>query len=291
MKNILMGCCALSLAGINPALAQTVNLTTKVKWAPASAAVFNGGIGVKIKGVVENAAIGPAIITNASMSIWTDPSSTLRNITMDGLFIANTWREGIRVNGKADGIKITNFNIAMRAVPQTNDQMPTGIALLAGRNIVLQQGSVSGFKTTASGGYDNGDGIAAERGVDNLIISNVDSSDNTDAGFDLKSSNTVLSGLTASRNYRNFRIWGNASANTLTSTDPKNAHIWVGSGAELVIDKLVARSSTPALILYVDGAKSVTIKSCDISVPAGTKFMYLATKSSVVTLGKGCTLP
>jgi len=253
--------------------------------------IANGGVGVKIKGVVENATVGPASISNAAMSVWTDPAAVTRNVTMKGLFITGAWREGIRINGTATGVNIEDFYISMRDVPQTNDQLPSGITVLSGKNVTISRGTVSGFKTIPSSAYPNGDGIAAEKNVDTLSISDVSSSDNTDGGFDLKSTNTRLNNLSAARNYRSYRFWGKAAATTLTSVDPRNAHIWAGAGSEVVIDKLVAQSKTNALILYVDGAKSVTIKACELSVPVGTKLVYKATAASVVTLGKGCVLP
>ncbi|WP_139139302.1 hypothetical protein [Sphingobium phenoxybenzoativorans] len=291
-KNLRVACAILMAAASCAANAQTVNISTNGRVAPANPITFNGGVGVKIKGTVQNAVIGPAIFLNAAMTVWSDPAAVVSNMTMKGVFISDTWREGIRITGNADGVQIQDFNIAMRNIPQTNDQIPTGIVMFGGKNILIQRGSVSGFKTIPiPNTYANGDGVAAEKAVDRLTIEDVDSSDNSDGGFDLKSTNTVLRNLSASRNYRSYRFWGTAAATTLTSTDPVNAHVWAGGGAVVVIDKLIATSKTNALILYVDGAKSVTIKSCELSVPPGTKLMYKATAATVVTLGAGCKLP
>ena len=191
----------------------------------------------------------------------------------------------------ADGIFIRDFDIRMRAQPQVSLDLPTGIALYSGRNLRVENGHLSGFRMVDEPGkYPNGDGLSSERPVDGLNISNVTSDDNSDGGFDLKGSNITLTDLSATRNYRSYRFWGGVHAGTLTSIDPRKAHVWAGTGANVVIDKLIARSSTTAVILYVDGAQSVTIGSCELSVPAGTKLTYLATNTTVITLGPGCAL-
>ena len=276
-----------------PAQAQTVSIVSGQTWPSSPTTLtFNGGIAVKLAGTVENATIGPVTIIGAKYAVYTSSDSdTLRNITIQGLTVSEAGREGIRIRGDADGIFIRDFDIRMRAQPQVSLDLPTGIALYSGRNLRVENGHLSGFRmATEPGKYPNGDGLSSERQVDGLNSSNVTSDDNSDGGFDLKGSNITLTDLSATRNYRSYRFWGGVHAGTLTSIDPRNAHVWAGTGANVVIDKLIARSSTTAVILYVDGAQSVTIGSCELSVPAGTKLTYLATNTTVITLGPGCAL-
>ena len=275
-----------------PLQAQTVSITSGQTW-PSSATTltFNGGIAVKLSGTVENATIGPVTISGAKHAVYTSDSDLLRNITIQGLTVSEAQREGIRIRGNADGILIRDFDIRMRAQPQVPPDLPTGIAFYSGRNLRVENGHLSGFRMVdEQGKYPNGDGLSSERPVDGLNIANVTSDDNSDGGFDLKGSNIRLTDLSAARNYRSYRFWGGVHAGTLTSIDPRNAHIWAGTGANVVIDRLIARSSATAVILYVDGAQSVTIASCELSVPAGTKLTYIATNLTTVTLGPGCAL-
>lgn len=276
-----------------PAHAQTVSIRSGQTWPDAPGTLtFNGGVAVKIAGTVEDATIGPVTIIGAKHAVYTSSDSDIiRDLTVQGLTVSAAQREGIRIRGSADGVLIRDFDITMRAEPQVAPELPTGIAFLSGRNLRVENGRLSGFRmTSAAGAYPNGDGLSSERPVNGLTISNVTSDDNSDGGFDLKGDNITLSELSASRNYRSYRFWGGVNAGTLTSIDPRNAHVWAGTGAVVVIDKLIARSATPAVILYVDGAVSVTINSCELHVPAGTKMTYVATKTTAVALGPGCLL-
>lgn len=276
-----------------PAQAQTVSIKSGQTWPSSPATVtFSGGIAVKLAGTVENATIGPVTLIGAKYAVYTNSDTdTVRNLTIQGLTVTEAQREGVRIRGNADGVVIRDFDIRMRAAPQVSPDLPTGIAFFSGRNLRVENGRLSGFRmVTVPGTYTNGDGLSSEKAVDGLTISNVASDDNSDGGFDLKGQNITLNNLSAARNYRSFRFWGGARAGTLTSIDPRNAHVWAGTGAAVVIDKLIARSATTAVILYVDGATSVAIGSCELSVPAGTKLTYIATKTTAVTLGPGCTL-
>jgi hypothetical protein len=275
------------------AQAQTVSVKSNQTWPTSNTTVtMNGGVAVKLSGTVENATIGPVTIVGAKHAVYTNSDADIiRNLTVQGLTVSQAQREGVRIRGSADGVVIRDFNIGMRSEPQVSPDLPTGILFYSGRNLRVENGRLSGFRmASVPGQYTNGDGLASENAVDGLTISDVTSDDNSDGGFDLKGRNITLANLSAARNYRSYRFWGSTNAGTLTSIDPRNAHLWAGTGATVVIDKLIARSTTPAVILYVDGAVSVTIRSCELTVPAGTKFSYVATKTTAIALGPGCVL-
>lgn len=268
----------------------TITLKTASAWINPSIIKLTGGIGIKVKGSISNSTIGPVEIVGAKQSIYFDPAAIVRNLTITALKVTDAIREGIRIQGDVDTVTIKDFSLKQRAVPTEAPDLPSGIAIYTGKNITISDGYVSGFQMNNPGKYPNGDGISSEREVDNLMISRVTSSDNSDGGFDLKSTNTFLYDLKAERNYRSYRLWGSANAGTLTSVDPKNAHVYAGNGAVVVIDKLIARSTTTALLVYAEDAKSVTIKSCDLQMPAGTKLVYKSSPTTVINLGPGCAL-
>ena len=60
---------------------------------------------------------------------------------------------------------------------------------------------------THAGGYWNGDGFATERNVRDVVFRDTVATGSTDAGYDLKSANTVLERPVAHDNKRNYRIW------------------------------------------------------------------------------------
>lgn len=92
--------------------------------------------------------------------------------------------------------------------------------------------------------YWNGDGFATEGGTYNIRFEDTVASGNTDAGYDLKSDNTVLVRAFAEGNNRNYRFW----SDTITMEDsvslnphyhgggsPSQAHIWMGDGAKAIV--------------------------------------------------------
>jgi hypothetical protein len=251
----------------------------------------SGGIGIKIKGTISNATVSNADIVGAKTAIYTDPAAVVRNLTVKDVNLTNVQREGFRIQGNTDGLALQNFAIIMREAPQVAPDLPEGIAIMKGKNISISDGFISGFKMVViPGTYTNGDGIASEREVDSLTISRVTVADNSDGGFDLKSTNTRLFDTVAERNYRNYRFWGSATTGTITSVDPRSSHVWLGGGAVVVIDKLVVRSTTTAPILHLDGVTSIVINSCDLQVPAGTLFLIGVTKGVTMSFGPGCAL-
>lgn len=247
----------------------------------------NGAI--LLQGRVSDSRMGPARIRGAYRAVETAGNGVLRNVHIDGLEATNLQRDGIRLRGSVDGVTISNFTLRMRSAPQARPHLPEGIAIMSGRNITIRDGRISGFRLRgAKGRYPNGDGIAAERGVSSLRIERVEANDNSDAGFDLKSRSTRLNALTARRNYRNYRFWGDVTAGTLMSVDPRDAHVWAGKGAVVRIDRLIARSSGKAPLLRVEGAREIVIGRCELNLPKGTPIVAGARGGARIRLGVGC---
>jgi hypothetical protein len=246
---------------------------------------------VHLKGVMENTVVGPLTVSGSYRVVESSKNLRMRNLRIQGLFGTDLQRDGVRLRGDIDGATIQNFRLAMRRQPQTEPNLPIGIAVQSGRGITISDGEVAGFQMVrVPGKYTNGDGIAAERQVQDLTISRVVSRNNSDGGFDLKSSNTKLDQLRAEHNYRNYRLWGTIDAGTLTSIDPAGAHLWAGNRAVVHIKRRVASSSGRAPLVQVDGARQVEIDSCDLRLPPGTPLVEGKTSETRVVLGRGCTI-
>jgi hypothetical protein len=107
--------------------------------------------------------------------------------------------------------------------------------------------------------YWNGDGFATERDVYDITFEDTAASGNTDAGYDLKSTQTVLVNASASGNKRNFRFWSDdLIARDCRGTDPlkrggssSQAQVWLGEDAEARLDGCTFSSDDPATIVFV----------------------------------------
>ena len=279
------------------AIAPEVRLQSHQSWAGddnRSVALPRNGKVVRLAGRVEDASIGPVAIAGAYQAIWTESETTvIRNLDIHDVKITEAGREGIRIRGDADGVRIRDFEIHMRDLPQTKE-LPTGIAVYSGRNILITRGNISGFRMQpVERRYTNGDGIASEAAVDGLTITDVYSSGNSDGGFDLKGRDIRLDRLTAKNNGRNYRFWGNVHAGLLTSIDARGNAIGIKGNAAnppvIEIERLVIRQDKPvSLILVEDGPADIRIGKCDIQAPPGTRLV--AMKGGKTSFGPGCQL-
>ena len=246
---------------------------------------------IHLKGMVENKTIGPLNVVGPYRIVESSKNLVTRNLRIRGITGLDLQRDGIRLRGDIDGATIQNFRLVMRRQQQSPPNLPTGIAVVSGRRVRISDGEVAGFQMVRiPGKYTNGDGIAAERQVHDLSISRVISRNNSDAGFDLKSSPTTLDQLRAENNGRNYRFWARVDAGTLTSVDPRGAHIWAGNGAVVHIKRLVARSSTRAPLVQIERGGQVVIDQCELRLPAGTRLVEKSNEGRVV-LGRGCSNP
>ncbi|MGB7406508.1 MAG: hypothetical protein WA906_12530 [Pacificimonas sp.] len=286
IRNVLLaGIIAAASSGVAHA---DIALQSGDRWSPDQTVIVPGQLVLKIKDKVDNVQVGPARVMNARNFLWSSRDAEISNLSIVGVDAMDIRREGIRLDGTVDGAIISNFNIFMAARP--SDKVATGINLRTGSDILLNDGEICCFRTVEDG-YPRGDGVVAERAVDTLTIARVRSTDNADGGFDLKAANAVLEDLYAARNYRNFRFWGGVRAETITSEAPRDAHVWAGNGAEVVIDHLIAKSDEAKPLLRLRNARSVEIRRCTLDVPADTPTIVGEWEEGSVTLGAGCEAP
>jgi hypothetical protein len=275
-------------------------LSSGMKWPPPqqrniSAPNINGA--VLFTKSAENVTIGPVVIEDAFRAIETAQGVTLRNLHVTGLSGRNLQRDGMRLRHVTDAV-ISDFDLQMRAQPQTGRDLPEGIALYAGSNIVVRDGLVSGFRMadendpkTGKPRYQNGDGVSSETGVNGLLIERVVSRNNSDGGFDLKGRNIRLVDLTAEDNGKGFRFWEQVAATKLTSVNNKVA-IHLMKGATATIDRLDASSAGQGIVILSEGVGTLTIRACDLTkMAAGSVLVKRNDPGAVINLGDSCKLP
>lgn len=237
--------------------------------------------------VIDNIKVGPVKVDNAYRIFRSD--LTVTNSHFDGITGTNIKRDALYFEDLRDST-ISNFDFRFRAEPQTGSQLPEGIALHGGSNIVIRDGYIHGFRMVPGKSYTNGDGIASEGAVKGLHIERVTSEANSDGGFDLKGV-VSLTDTIAIGNSRNYRFWHQVDAGTITSINPRGYHVWLGRGAVVTIRKLIARSDNSKPVIALDGQTTLNILECELDVPAGTMMVRVESSGNKVTLGPGCKLP
>lgn len=164
--------------------------------------------------------------------------------------------------------------------------LPVGIAFDGtAHDFRIERCVMRGFRWKRKAGqYWNGDGFSTERGNARMLFRQCAAWDNSDGGFDLKSTGTLLDDCVSGRNARNFRLWSSIRATRLSSLDPVKIggigdtnHFTImaakSAGEPLVIhiEHLVVKSERGWPIFDVhDGAAKIIIGSHDIHVPPGT---------------------
>jgi serralysin len=138
--------------------------------------------------------------------------------------------------------------------------------------------------------YWNGDGFVTERGVHDVRFENTVSSGNTDAGYDLKSSNTTLVGAVSEGNGRNYRFW--STSITLEDSISRNptyyggntsiGHVWLGRNAAATIDGLTFSDATTPKRLFdlTQGGATLRVANTVIS-PIYRSLMLIKNGSSI----------
>lgn len=163
--------------------------------------------------------------------------------------------------------------------------LPVGIAFDGtAHDFRMERCVMRGFRwKRAAKKYWNGDGFSTERGNARMLFRQCAAWDNSDGGFDLKSSETLLDDCVSGRNARNYRLWTSMRATRLTSLDPvkiggigDTTHfaIMAAPGGEplvITIDHLIVKSDRGWPIFDVHkGAARIIVRSHDIQVPPGT---------------------
>lgn len=166
-----------------------------------------------------------------------------------------------------------------------NEDIPCGM-MFEGRahDFELRRCVMRGFRMNLPGtAYQNGDGFSTERGNYGFRFLNCEAYDNSDGGFDLKSTGTFLDGCISGGNKYNYRFWSPVQAHVLTSLTPVRGPRRAEFGhfsltgeppVEIHIARLVIRSSVPAPLFTVHrGRVRVVIDSHDIRTPPGTPML------------------
>lgn len=213
---------------------------------------------------ISNLSIADVTASNVTRFFENTKSGSATSATIDGLSIKNVDIDGYSLGAirlRYDTNDVTIENVTADSQRQPGGQYIFGVMLDGtAHDVVLRNVEMkNNYGTASQDKYWNGDGFTTERGVYNVRFENTVATGNTDAGYDLKSENTVLVNAYAEGNSRNYRIWGESTTiQDSVSVNPKvhggtvgEAHVWLNDFAKAQISdlKIVDNGSTKASLL------------------------------------------
>jgi Ca2+-binding RTX toxin-like protein len=248
--------------------------------------VKNVGNGVFRAGAdISNLTIRNVAASNVSRFIEDYVSGTATSATIDGLTVQNVSIDGYSQNAirlQYDTRNVVIENVVADSQLQDGGLYIAGIALAGTvHDVLISHAEMR--NNYGSGGpteYWNGDGFMTERGVYNVRLEDTLASGNTDAGYDLKSSSTVLVRAVSEGNNRNYRFWSSSiSLEDSSSIDPfhsggsaSTSHIWLARGAVATVDGLTFSDSLLPKTLFdlADGGATLYLRDTLIPDPYQT---------------------
>lgn len=140
--------------------------------------------------------------------------------------------------------------------------------------------------------YWNGDGFATERGVYNIRFEDTSASNNTDAGYDLKSSNTVVVNAFAEGNKKNYRFWSTTiTAEDCVSLNPHKlggssdpSHVWLRDGAIVTLDNFQASDAGAPVTLFDLSQGGAILRLVNTTVPDMYASQMLVRNGSIIEI-------
>lgn len=151
---------------------------------------------------------------------------------------------------------------------QDGDDFAIGVHLEGDvSDVVLRRVRMDNTKDTL-GDYWNGDGFATERDVSDVQFVDTVANGHTDAGYDIKSTDTTLIGASAGGNKRNFRFWADDTlAEDCRGTDPvkrggsgSQAQVWLGEDAAArLVDCTLEDSSEDSVVFDLEPGARLTV--------------------------------
>lgn len=220
----------------------------------------------------------------------TATSASINGLTVQGVDVTGFSRGAIRL--KYDTRNVLIDRVVGDSQRQDGGLYVFGVSLSDTVHDVLISNTAmkNNFGHGTSSEYWNGDGFTTERDVYNVRFENTVSSGNTDAGYDLKSSNTTLVGAISEGNGRNYRFW--STSITLEDSISRNptyyggntdiAHVWLGLDAEATIDGLTFSDATTPKTLFDLSKGGATLHLTNTEIPLSYQSLVLVKNGSVI---------
>ena len=200
---------------------------------------------------------------NVAMFFQTLAAGNSSTATVSGLKI-----EDVEVHGFSKGVIRINYDshdIVIDRVHgdsehQDGDNFAMGVQLFDTAHDVLITNSIMENIRDTTNSYWNGDGFATEGKVYNVTIADSISRGNTDGGFDLKSTNTLLIRTVAEGNARNYRIWGETTLQDVVGLNPEKRG---GVGSQVQVEVTKSGHATVIDSTFIDAGYATAVYKVD----------------------------
>ena len=206
---------------------------------------LNVGTAIRVTGDIQNLTIKNIEAVNVGRFFENyasnAPTATITNLDIWDVTVDAFSKGVIRLRYDTNDVVIQNVRGDGRQIDGAN--FAIGVHLEGTVHDVLVRNTAMRNTRDTTSAYWNGDGFATERGVYDVVFDHTVASGNTDAGYDLKSTDTRLIGATASDNNRNFRFWATDTvADGIIGSEPNHrggigaaAQIWLAAGARATV--------------------------------------------------------
>ncbi|WP_423603316.1 calcium-binding protein [Sphingomonas sp. MS122] len=167
-------------------------------------------------------------------------TATITGLTIRDVNVQGFSKTAIRLQYDTNNVVIDNVTANMAG--QTGDDLPAGVHLDdTVHNVTLSRVVMENVQST-SGAYFNGDGFASERGVYDVRFIDTVARGNSDGGYDLKSSGTLVVRALSEENGRNYRLWAEATLIDSVGLNPvlrggisEQNQLWLDSAANVTV--------------------------------------------------------
>ncbi len=214
-------------------------------------------------------------------------TASISGLTIENVDVTNFSKGVVRLQYDTNSVVIRDVHGNSGNLDGAN--FAIGVHLDGTVHGVLIKDSSMGNITDTTSYYWNGDGFATEGGVYDVRFEDTRAYGNTDAGYDLKSSSTILVNAVAEDNKKNFRLWGDETLINPISKNPnmrggsgEQLHVQVmNSGAAKIIGGTFTDASNATTVIKIEGG-TLTIKGTAIVHAAGAQVLNVANPASVV---------
>jgi hypothetical protein len=230
------------------------------------------------------AAAAPITVAGQPGAPFTTPSNSYRWLDsqqrdLTGLRLSacniQVERNAVRIDKGQSDIVIRDCVFRLKA-PTTGSNLPVAIEVINGSNVLLENVIARDFRMKPINGiYPNGDCFSGEKLAHDITLREILANNCSDGGFDFKSTDLRFENATADTVGLAFRIWGQATASTITCANWSKGCIQGNTGGSFVVDRLILKPAPGDVTNFgVSKGYTLDIKACEGALAAGTVLYF-----------------